>query len=139
MDAWSDEGRVYLLGDEPGEGSDWSEEESPARSELSAQMMLIDATSLLLEQGRFEAASALYACELEVEVGEAPSYADAPVWVKIKAPEQLVFRLQDLERDMAWFVREAISRVLPPGYEMAELYVHATNLERSFGTGPVAA
>jgi hypothetical protein len=137
MDAWSDEGRLYAL-----DTIDvWSEPEpEPPRSELSAKMVLIDATTALLERGRQEAAQVLFACELEVEVGDGSAYATAPVWVKIKAPAQLVFQLQDFDRELAWYVREALGQALPHGYEIAELTVQAASRERSLvGSGFAAA
>ena len=128
MNVWNDEGRVYLLDQEPVPmlGMLHEDDAPPERSELDAKMVMIDATSLLLERSRFEAATALYACELRLEVGAAPpTYADAPVWVNLKAPAELVFTLENLERDVAWFVREAISEVLPHGYQVAEFVVQA--------------
>ncbi len=127
MDAWTDEGRLYLLGDQPlGTLRLPSEEEAqPQRTELDSRVVMIDATSFLLERGRFEAANALYACELDLVVGDAAPYANAPVWVNLKAPAELVFALENMERDLPWFVREAISGSLPAGYEISEFMVQA--------------
>jgi hypothetical protein len=128
MDAWNDEGRVYLLDQEPVPmlGMLHEDDAPSGRSELDAKMVMVDATSILLERSRFEAATALYACELGLEVGAAPpSYADTPVWVNLKAPAELVFALETFERDVAWFVREAIAEALPRGYEVAEYVVQA--------------
>jgi hypothetical protein len=128
MDAWTDEGRVYLLDQEPVPmlGALYEEDAPPERTELDAKTVMIDATSILLEKSRFEAATVLYACELGLEVGAAPpSYADTPVWVNLKAPAELVFTLENLERDVAWFVREAIGQALPGGYQVSEFVVQA--------------
>lgn len=125
MDAWNDEGRLYLLDQESAPVLSMLHEDDapPERSELDEKAVMIDATSILLERGRFEAATALYACQLGLEVGEAPPYADAPVWVNLKAPAELVFTLENLDRDVAWFVREAIFESLPHGYEVSEFVV----------------
>lgn len=127
MDAWKDEGRLYLLDQEPtgtlrlpGE-----EDQTPQRAELESAAVLNDATSFLIERGRFEAASILYACQLELVVGDAGSYGNAPAWVNLKAPAELVFALENMERDLAWFVREAITASLPAGYEISEFMVQA--------------
>jgi len=126
MDAWSDEGRVYLLDNEPGPalGLLHEDETAPQRAELDERMVRIDAVSSLLERGRFEAATALHACQIELEVA-ADSYSETPVWVVLKAPAELVFTLGNLDRDVAWFVREAISEALPTGYQASEFYVQA--------------
>jgi hypothetical protein len=131
MDAWTDEGRVYLLDQEPaGMLGLPHEDDSPAnRAELDVKMVMIDATSILLERSRFEAATALYACQLDLVVGDAPPYADAPVWVNLKAPPELVFTLEDLDRDIAWFVREAITAAIPKGFQIAEFMVQARGPE----------
>lgn len=125
MNAWNDEGRVYLLDQEPVPmlGVLHEDDAPPERNELDVKMVMIDATSILLERSRFEAATALYACQLDLEVGAAPSYADIPVWVNLKAPAELVFTLENLERDVAWFVREAIAEALPHGYRISEFFV----------------
>jgi len=125
MDAWNDEGRVYFLDQEPVPmlGVLYEDEAPPERNELDAKMVMIDATSILLERSRFEAATALYACQLSLEVGDAPSYADVPVWVNLRAPAELVFTLENLEHDVAWFVREAIGESLPHGYQVSEFVV----------------
>lgn len=126
MDAWNDEGRVYLLDQEPVSMLGVLCEDAPTeRTELDAKMVMVDATSILLERSRFEAATALYACQLNLEVGSGPSYADAPVWVNLKAPAELVFTLENFERDVAWFVREAIGEALPSGYQVSEFVVQA--------------
>ena len=127
MDAWSDEGRVYLLDNEPGPalGLLHEDETAPQRAELDERMVRIDAVSSLLERGRFEAATALHACQIELEVAAAASYSETPVWVVLKAPAELVFTLGNLDRDVAWFVREAISEALPTGYQASEFYVQA--------------
>ena len=128
MDAWNDEGRVYLLDQKPVPmlGMLHEDDAPPERSELDVKMVMVDATSILLERSRFEAATALYACQLDLEVGAAPpSYADTPVWVNLRAPAELVFTLENLERDVAWFVREAIAEALPHGYEVSEFVVQA--------------
>jgi hypothetical protein len=140
MDAWKDEGRVYLLDQEPIPmlGVLHEDDAPPERNELDARLVMIDATSILLERSRFEAATALYACRLELEVGAAPPYADAPVWVNLKAPAELVFTLENLERDIAWFVREAIAEALPSGYEVAEFVVQ-TRSSTPFGDDDEAA
>ena len=101
------------------------EDAAPERAEIDTKMVMIDATSILLERSRFEAATALYACQLEVEVGAAPAFADAPVWVRLRAPAELVFTLENMERDTAWFVREAIAEALPHGYRVSEFAVQA--------------
>jgi len=104
----------------------YEDDAPPERNELDAKTVMIDATSILLERSRFEAATALYACQLGLEIGAAPpSYADVPVWVNLKAPAELVFTLENLERDVAWFVREAIGEALPDGYEVSEFVVQA--------------
>ena len=141
MDAWTDDGRLYLLDSEPGSelGKAGDGETPQERGELSGKMVLLNATTLLLERGRREAATVLYACELEVEIGNGLSYDDAPVWVKIKAPEQFVFPLQDLDRDLAWFVREALSESLPNGYAIAELFVQTLVSTSPHGDDRVAA
>ena len=125
MNVWNDEGRVYLLDQEPMPmlGMLHEDDAPPERSELDVKTVMMDATSILLERSRFEAATALYACQLGLEVGEAPPYADAPVWVNLQAPTELVFTLENLERDVAWFVREAIAEVLPTGYRVSEFVV----------------
>jgi len=125
MDTWNDEGRVYLLDQEPVPmlGMLHEDDAPPERSELDAKMVMIDATSILLERGRFEAATVLYACQLGLEVGAAPPFADAPVWINLKAPAELVFTLENLDRDVAWFVREAIVESLPHGYQVSEFVV----------------
>ena len=126
MDAWSDEGRVYILDSEPVSALGVvCDETVPRRAELDERMVLIDAVSILLERSRFEAATALYACQLELEVADASPHADAPVWVVLKAPAELVFTLGNLDRELAWFVREAISEVMPSGYQTSEFYVQA--------------
>jgi len=126
MDAWGDESRVFFL-DEPGSalGLLHEDDTAPERAELDGKTVLIDAVSILLERSRFEAATALHACQIELEVGAASSYAEAPVWVVLKAPAELVFTLGNLDRDVSWFVREAISEVLPNGYQASEFYVQA--------------
>jgi hypothetical protein len=135
MDAWTDEGRVYLLGDAPVATLNLVREDDapPERAELDEKKVLVDAISILLERSRFEAATALYACTLDLEVADAPPYADAPVWVVLKAPAELVFTLGNLDRDVAWFVREAISEALPNGYQASEFYVQAFLNPTSYG------
>jgi hypothetical protein len=144
MDAWSDEGRVYLLDNEPGPvlGLGLREENNTAteRAELDGKMVQIDAVSSLLERSRFEAATALHACQIELEVADTSSYADAPVWVVLKAPPELVFTLGNLDRDVSWFVREAICEALPNGYQASEFYVQALlNTTPYAGEGLAAA
>ncbi len=141
MDAWSDEGRLYALnGAERVDVWDAPEPEpEPAPCELSPRMVLIDATTALLERGRQEAAQVLFACELELEIGDGSAYACAPVWVKIKAPAQLVFQLQDFDRELAWYVREALGEALPHGYEIVEVTVQAASVERSLAGSAFAA
>src|ERR1035437_2728540 len=100
MDAWSDEeGKVFFL-DEPGPAVSLLHEAEPApeRAELDGRMLSINAVSILLERSRFEAATALHACQIELEVGDSSSYAEAPVWVVLKAPAELVFTLGNLDR-----------------------------------------
>ena len=125
MDTWNDEGRIYLLDQEPVAmlGMLHEDDAPPERSELDAKMVMFDATSILLERGRFEAATVLYACQLGLEAGATPPYADAPVWVNLKAPAELVFTLENLDRDVAWFVREAIAESIPHGYQVSEFVV----------------
>jgi hypothetical protein len=127
MDAWSDEGRVFFLDTEPVAtlGQTHKDDSAALRPELDGRMVSIDAISILLERGRFEAATALYACQLELQVADASPYDDAPVWVVMKAPAELVFTLGNLDRDVAWFVREAISEALPKGYQASEFFVQA--------------
>src|SRR5664279_3735027 len=143
MDAWSDEGRVYLLDNEPGPvlGLGLREENNTAteRAELDGKMVQIDAVSSLLERSRFEAATALHACQIELEVADASSYADAPVWVVLKAPPELVFTLGNLDRDVSWYVREAISEALPNGYQASEFYVQALLNTTPYGNEGLAA
>jgi hypothetical protein len=127
MDTWNDEGRVYLLDQEraPTLSLTHEEEDAVERQELDAKMVMIDATSILLEKSRFEAATALYACQLDLEIVDAPPYADAPIRVNLKAPAELVFSLENLERDLSWFVRDAIGEALPHGYVVSEFMVQA--------------
>jgi hypothetical protein len=141
MDAWSDEGRVYFLDNEPGPalGVTQEREAAPERAELDGRMVQIDAVSILLERSRFEAATALHCCQLELEVADAPAYDDAPVWVVLKAPAELVFTLGNLDRDVAWFVREAISEALPSGYQASEFYVQALLNPTPYGDEGLAA
>lgn len=142
MDAWSDEGRVYLLDNEPGRTLNVMHEDresAPERAELDGRMVLIDAITILLERSRFEAATTLYACQLDLEVADAPPYADAPVWVVLKAPAELVFTLGNLDRDTAWFVREAISESLPNGYQASEFYIQALLNPTPYGETGLAA
>jgi len=141
MDAWGDEGRVYLLDSDSGSALGLLEKEDTAldRVELDEKMVLIDAISQLLEQSRFEAAKALYACQIELNVAEAPAYADAPVWVVLKAPAELVFNLGNLDRDLAWFVREAISEAMPHGYQASEFFVQALLNPTPYGDERLAA
>lgn len=142
MDAWSDEGRVYLLDNEPVPAPSLmcEDETAPQRAELDGRMVLIDAISILLERSRFEAATALYACRLELEVADAASYEDAAVWVVLKAPAELIFALGNFDRDVAWFVREAISEALPNGYQASEFFVQALLTPTPYGEkGLVAA
>ncbi len=141
MDAWTDEGRVYLLGDAPVTtlGLVHEGDTTPQRAELDGKKLLIDAISILLERSRFEAATALYACQLDLKVADAPPYADAPVWVVLKAPAELVFTLGNLDRDAAWFVREAISEALPNGYQAEEFYVQALLTPTTYGDEGLAA
>ena len=141
MDAWSDEGRVYLLDNESGPalGLLHKDEAAPQRAELDGRMVLIDAISILLERSRFVAATALHACQIELEVADSPPYADAPVWVVLKAPAELAFTLGNLDRDVAWFVREAISEALPNGYQASEFYVQALLHSTPYGDQGLAA
>ncbi len=141
MDAWSDEGRVYFLDSEPGPalGLMPEEEAAPERAALDGRTVQVDAVSILLEKSRFEAATALHSCRLELEAGDASTYADAPVWVVLKAPAELVFTLGNLDRDVAWFVREAISESLPSGYQVAEFYVQALLNSTPYGDEGLAA
>jgi hypothetical protein len=127
MDAWSDEGRVYLLEVGPALAlAETSEQVEDSNADgPDSRLLMVDATSILLERGRFEAAAALHACRLELEIGGPAPFANVPVRVRLKAPADLAFSLQDLERDLAWFVREAIAEALPAGYEIAELVVQA--------------
>ena len=128
MDAWSDEGRVYLLDCEPYGAAvtmNTYDEPEPVATGPDAEALLVEATSALLERGRFEAASALHACQLELETGGSQPFGNVPVRVRLKAPAQLAFSLQDLERDLAWFVRDALAQALPAGYEITELVVQA--------------
>jgi hypothetical protein len=138
MDAWSDEGRLYVLDTVEREAWDAPEPE-PARCELSSRMVLIDATTALLERGRQEAAQVLFSCDLELEVGDGAAYATVPVWVKIKAPPQLVFQLQDFDRELAWYAREALAEALPRGYEIVEVTVQAAAGRSCVGSGSAAA
>lgn len=141
MDAWSDEGKVYFLDSEPGPalGLMQKEEAATERAVLDGHTVQVDAVSILLERSRFEAATALYSCRLELEVGAASTYADAPVWVVLKAPSELVFTLGNLDRDVAWFVREAISEALPNGYQAEEFYVQALLNPTPYGDEGLAA
>jgi len=141
MDAWSDEGRVYLLDNEPGPmlGLPQEDEVAPERAELDGRMVQIDAVSSLLERGRFEAATALHACQIELEVADAASYDDVPVWVVLKAPTELVYTLGNLDREVAWFVREAISEALPNGYQASEFYVQTLLNTTPYGNEGLAA
>lgn len=141
MDAWTDEGRVYLLdqGPVPMLSVPYENDEFEARSKLDAKMVMIDATSILLERSRFEAATALYACQLELGVGAAPPYGDAPVWVNLRAPSELVYSLENLDRDLAWFVREAIAQALPQGYKVSEFIVQALASPSPFDDEGLAA
>jgi hypothetical protein len=141
MDAWTDEGRVYLVNDGPATtlGLIHEDDTTPQRAELDGKKLLIDAISTLLERSRFEAATALYACQLDLDVADAPPYADAPVWVVLKAPAELVFTLGNLDRDVAWFVREAISEALPSGYQASEFYVQALLNPTTYGDEGLAA
>jgi hypothetical protein len=141
MDAWSDEGRVYLLDNEPGPvlGLRQEDEVAPERAELDGRMVQIDAVSSLLERGRFEAATALHACRIELEVADAASYDDVPVWVVLKAPTELVYTLGNLDREVAWFVREAISEALPNGYQASEFYVQTLLNTTPYGNEGLAA
>jgi hypothetical protein len=141
MDAWSDEGRVYLLDNEPGpiRGLHQEKEVAPERVELDGRMLQTNAVSSLLERGRFEAATALHACRIELEVVDSASYDDVPVWVGLKAPTELVFTLGNLDRDVAWFVREAISEALPNGYQASEFYVQALLNTTPYGGEGLAA
>jgi hypothetical protein len=93
----------------------------------------------LLERGRFEAAKALYACQIELNVTEAPAHDDAPVWVVLKSPAELVFTLENFDRDVAWFVREAISEVMPRGYQTSEFFVQALLNTSPYGDERMAA
>lgn len=140
MDAWSDEGRVFFLDEAgPALGVLPENDAAPERGKLDGKMVLIDAISILLERSRFEAATALHACRIELQVGAAPSYAEAPVWVVMKAPAELVFTLGNLDRDVAWFVREAISEALPSGYQVSEFYVQALLNSTPYGDEGLAA
>jgi hypothetical protein len=141
MDAWSDEGKVYFLDSEPGPalGVRLEQEAAPERAELDGRAVLIDAVSILLERSRFEAATVLNYCQLGLEVANAPAYADAPVWVVLKAPADLVFTLGNFDRDVAWFVREAISEALPSGYQASEFYVQALLNPTPYGDQGLAA
>jgi hypothetical protein len=141
MDAWSDEGRVYFLDSEPGPALSLMHdaEAAPERAELDGRMVQVDAISILLERSRFEAATALHACQLELRAADAPTYDDAPVWVVMKAPAELVFTLGNLDRDVAWFVREAISEALPSGYQASEFYVQALLNPTPYGDEGLAA
>ncbi len=142
MDAWSDEGRVFFLDSEPGPALGLMQQEdeaAPERAELDGRMVLIDAVSILLERSRFEAATALHSCRLELKVSDAPTYDDVPVWVVLKAPADLVFTLGNLDRDVAWFVREAISEALPSGYQASEFYVQTLLNLTPYGDEGLAA
>lgn len=141
MDAWSDEGRVYLFSDEPVAtlGLIHEDDTTPQRAELDGKKVLIDAISILLERSRFEAATALYSCQLNLDVADAPPYADAPVWVILRAPAELVYALENLERDVAWFVREAIAEALPNGYQASEFVVQALLTPTTYGDEGLAA
>jgi hypothetical protein len=141
MDAWTDEGRVYLINDGPVATLGWASDDdtAPQRAELDGKKVLINAISILLERSRFEAATALYSCQLDLDVADAPSYADAPVWVILKAPAELVFALENFDRDMAWFVREAIAESLPDGYQAAEFVVQALLTPATYGDEGLAA
>jgi hypothetical protein len=141
MDAWSDEGRVYLLDNEPGPmlGLPQEDEVAPERAELDGRMVQINAVSSLLERSRFEAATALHACQIELEVADAASYNDVPVWVVLKAPTELVFTLGNFDREVAWFVREAISEALPSGYQVSEFYVQTLLNTTPYGNEGLAA
>jgi hypothetical protein len=141
MDAWTDEGRLYVVDERVDRGATaiYNENQAQERNELNARMVLIDATTLLLERGRREAATVLFACELELEVGESLSYTDAPVWAKIKAPAQLLPQLQDFEHDVAWYVREALAEALPSGYAISEIYFQAMSSNPSGGDNRIAA
>ncbi|MHB8060967.1 MAG: hypothetical protein ACYDHO_09085 [Gaiellaceae bacterium] len=125
MDAWGDEGRVYILDSGPALGLLDADDKAPERVELDGKTVQIDAISILLERSRFEAANALYACQVGLEIADAPAYADVPVWVVLKAPAELAFTLGNFDRDVAWFVREAISAALPSGYQASEFFVQA--------------
>ncbi|HEY5478409.1 MAG TPA: hypothetical protein VIJ84_02215 [Gaiellaceae bacterium] len=112
---------------------------TPERAELDGRMVQIDAVSSLLERGRFEAATALHACQIELEVADAASYDDVPVWVVLKAPTELVYTLGNLDREVAWFVREAISEALPNGYQASEFYVQTLLNTTPYGNEGLAA
>jgi hypothetical protein len=141
MDAWTDEGRVYLVNDEPLAklGLIHEDDTTPQRAELDGKKVLIDAISVLLERSRFEAATALYSCQLDLDVADAPARDDAPVWVILRAPAELVYTLENLERDVAWFVREAISEALPNGYQASEFVVQALFASTTYGDEGLAA
>lgn len=141
MDAWTDEGRVYLVDDEPvaSLGLLHANETTPRRAELDGTKVLIDAVSILLGRDRFEAATVLYTCRLDLNVAEAPPYADAPVLVMLKAPAELVFTLENFEREVAWFVREAIGEALPDGYSASEFVIQALLTPPNYGDEGLAA
>jgi hypothetical protein len=141
MDAWSDEGRVYFLDTERVSALGLMEKEEPApqRAELDGRMVLIDAISILLERNRFEAATTLYACQLDLDAGDAPPNADAPVWVVLRAPAEHAYTLGNFDRDVAWFVREAVSEALPKGYQAEEFFVQALLNPTPYGDAKLVA
>ena len=141
MDAWSDEGRVYFFDDGPVAtlGSLHEHDTTPERAELDEKKVLIDAISVLLERSHFEAATALYSCQLDLDVADAPLYDDASVWVVLRAPAELVFALENFDRDVAWFVREAIAEALPHGYQASEFVVQALLTPATYGDEGLAA
>jgi hypothetical protein len=141
MDAWTDEGRIYLINDGPVAtlGLIHEDDTTPQRAELDGKKVLIDAISILLERSRFETATALYSCQLELDVADAPPYDDAPVWVILRVPAELVFALENFDRDVAWFVREAIAEALPHGYQASEFVVQALLTPATYGDEGLAA
>jgi hypothetical protein len=50
-----------------------------------------------------------------------------------------VFTLGNFDRDVAWFVREAISEALPSGYQASEFYVQTLLNLTPYGDEGLAA
>jgi hypothetical protein len=91
-----------------------------ASAPIPVRLFRIDAISLLLEQGKLEAANALFACDVALE--RLPLGATC-VRAVIVAPPELEDALDGGATSLAASIRTALERAMPRGYVLLAMEV----------------